>query len=422
MRKLNRLFTCLFLLPLFTLAQSNFKPGYVVTIKGDTLKGFIDYRGWDSNPDAISFKATADGHDVKRNTVNDIDFFEIAGVESYRKGTCSVSKDITDLTRLSSARDTSFDIKTVFLKVLQKGKNVTLYSFTDEVKTRYYLGEAPDFKPLELVYRVYQNSNEGRTVYESDYRRYLLAAANKYDPGDDNFALTTEAGYTSSDLLKVVSKINHISKAEFEKRYNEKSAFNLFVGAGVNIGSTSSSSASSYSTGGGIPYTSYLPEFSVGLNMIPKPESDKVEFRVELLYAQTKFNVSYQLKVSPYIAMSAAYDQSAVYIMPQILYNFYNADNFKLYIGGGIDFSFFSYSNSHFGSKVPGVSDNGISETDPFAFNSTDNSFLLKVGAKLHKKWGIYFNYIASTASTTGGYFGLSNSSKQLGLLYFFGN
>jgi hypothetical protein len=410
-----------FLLPVCSAAQSNYKPGYVVTTKGDTLKGFIDYRGWDSNPNAISFKATADSRDIKRYTVNDIDFFDVGGFESYKKGTCSVSKDVTNLTGLSSARDTAYDIETIFLKVLQKGKNVTLYSFTDELKTRYYLGDAPDYKPVELIYRVYQNSNEGRTVYESDYRRYLLAVANKYNPGDDNFALTTEAEYTSGDLLKAVSKINHISKAEFEKKYNEKSAFNLFVGAGVNIGSTSSSDASSYSMGGGVPYTSYLPEFSVGLNMIPRPESDKVEFRVELLYAQSKFNVSYQLKVSPFIAMSAAYNQSAVSVMPQIIFNFYNADNLKLYVGGGIDFSHFSYSNSHFGSRDPGVSDNGIAENDPFAFNSTDNSFFLKVGAKLHKKWGIYLNYVAATATTGGGYFGLSNASKQIGLLYFLG-
>jgi hypothetical protein len=32
------------LLPAFSYAQSNYKPGYVVNLKGDTLRGFIDCR------------------------------------------------------------------------------------------------------------------------------------------------------------------------------------------------------------------------------------------------------------------------------------------------------------------------------------------------------------------------------------------
>ena len=35
--------------------QKNFLPGYVIQ-NGDTLKGFIDYRNWRVNPDAISFR------------------------------------------------------------------------------------------------------------------------------------------------------------------------------------------------------------------------------------------------------------------------------------------------------------------------------------------------------------------------------
>ena len=31
-------------------------PGYVIKIGGDTLKGLIDYRDWDENPDIIFFK------------------------------------------------------------------------------------------------------------------------------------------------------------------------------------------------------------------------------------------------------------------------------------------------------------------------------------------------------------------------------
>jgi len=36
--------------PAVLFAQSNFKSGYIVMPKGDTVKGYIDYREWDNNP------------------------------------------------------------------------------------------------------------------------------------------------------------------------------------------------------------------------------------------------------------------------------------------------------------------------------------------------------------------------------------
>jgi len=46
----------LLLFPFFASAQSNYKPGYVVTLPDDTIHGFIDYKEWDKNPEKISFK------------------------------------------------------------------------------------------------------------------------------------------------------------------------------------------------------------------------------------------------------------------------------------------------------------------------------------------------------------------------------
>ena len=43
-------------LPLCSLAQSNYTAGYVVTVKGDTLHGYIDFREWYINPSFIDFK------------------------------------------------------------------------------------------------------------------------------------------------------------------------------------------------------------------------------------------------------------------------------------------------------------------------------------------------------------------------------
>ena len=45
------------LLPVWAFGQQNFQPAKITTLTGDTLRGFIDYRGWNKNPLFITFKA-----------------------------------------------------------------------------------------------------------------------------------------------------------------------------------------------------------------------------------------------------------------------------------------------------------------------------------------------------------------------------
>jgi len=51
------LFAFLISVSLSSLAQSNYKPGYVVDLRNDTLKGFIDYKEWENNPKTFTFKS-----------------------------------------------------------------------------------------------------------------------------------------------------------------------------------------------------------------------------------------------------------------------------------------------------------------------------------------------------------------------------
>ncbi|MDB4905050.1 MAG: hypothetical protein JWQ63_4331 [Mucilaginibacter sp.] len=428
MKHFNALLLTLFLLPLFSLAQSNYKPGYLITLKGDTLRGFIDYQEWDSNPTAISFKTAISDRKPQSFTISNISFFNVAELATYQKYICPVSMDETNTARLSSGRDTSYKIDTVFLKILQKGKNVALYSYSDGFKTRFYISEAPDYVPTELIYRIYDDTGisankEGNTVIENTYLKQLFAIANKHNALDDDLSRTFEtASYSQPDLLTIVSRINNISKSEYAKKYAGHSKLNFYVSAALNISNTSSNSSAPYTTGGGgWPYTSYLPAVSFGLNIIPKPSTGKVELRAELSFAETKFSSSYQLKVSPYVGEKASFNQLGISLIPQIIYNIYNAENFKFYVGAGIGVTRFVYSNAYFGSQDPNISDGGIGSSDPYYFNGTDSSYLLKAGAKINKKFEIFFNYFTNTATTQGGYFQFVNSSKQIGIVYLLG-
>lgn len=425
MKHLYKIILGILLLPALSLAQSDFKPGYVVTPKGDTVRGFINLRNWDSNPTDISFRSSLDAGD-RKFAVNDISVFHIPGFVTYRRFTVRISLDETNTSHLVTGRDTSYKVETVFLKELQRGKNVALYDYSDKIKTRYYIGESPDYMPTELVYRLYLDDgavteNHGRSVNENTFLKQLFALAEKYNALDDE--LTREfqtASYVSSDILFIVSKINGLSKKDIERKYSETGSLKLFAGVALNIGSTTSGAGSYYLQGGGKNYTSILPSVSLGINFVPNPVTGKVQIRFGLQMTEVNFKSEYTLTVSPNAPLRTTFNQTQYSVTPMIIYNFYNAENFKIYAGIGINYSIYRYSNAYFGSQDPKVNDNGIGAAEPFLFATSDDSFVGQVGLQLSQKFEIFANYATGTNTTHGGYWQLNNQNTQIGVIYLF--
>jgi hypothetical protein len=205
------------LFPFVLLAQNNYQPGVAVNLKGDTLRGFINYSEWENNPESISFKYETTGNPVKF-TVNDIKYFGVAigHLAEYVKYIGPVSKDVTDINKIQIGRDTSFIQDTVFLKVLQKGKNMVVFSYADNLKTRYFISGNFAEQPVELAYRIYYNSIEkssgDRTAYDNTFKSQLYDAATRLNMMND--ALKSDikkAEYREEDILNISGKINDIS-------------------------------------------------------------------------------------------------------------------------------------------------------------------------------------------------------------------
>jgi hypothetical protein len=403
-------------LPLFVSAQSNYKPGYVVNLKGDTLRGFIDYQEWGSNPDAINFKKTL-ADPVSKYSASDITAFGIDKLESYIKYTGPISTDLTDPNKAASEdeRDTSFRMGTVFLKVLEKGNKVALYSYKDELKIRFYIGGTPDYKPVELVYRI------TRVSTEYTYRKQLSTTAYKYNELTDNIiAQIGRLEYYESDILDIVSKINHINKTEYAKSQYSGPSFNFFAGAGVNVNTTSPSIESPFYAAGGRSYTSYMPAVFLGMNFFVNPATRKLQLRVELSEAQSQYKSLYTSKVSPYVPTEASYDQMALAASIQLIYNFYNTDNFKIFGGLGLTVMHCNFSNSYLGTQNHDGSEADIAANNPYFFNGLSDTFVIKGGVQFTKHFEFFANYLSGVETTNGGYFQLNTNRIQLGVNYIF--
>jgi hypothetical protein len=209
------LFLAVIICPFVSSAQKNFKPSFIVTLKGDTINGFIDYREWDSNPRSIKFKTEISGPE-KILTSSDISYFNVNNKEQFKRYAGRITRDRIDEAYVLNERDTTFIIDTVFLKVILKGKYLTVYSYIDDVKTRFYYTEKDNEMPNELGYRLYYNNqrvntitNTGRTVNENTYMKQLYALAQKYNVLDTNLQRTIEdSNYKKYHIVRIANLIN----------------------------------------------------------------------------------------------------------------------------------------------------------------------------------------------------------------------
>src|SRR6185437_5859689 len=182
MKYLDRCFLFVLLLPLSSFAQSNFKPGYVITLKGDTLRGFIDYKEWDKNPVKISFKNNSGDNRTEIFTTENARQFVVSGAECFKRFTVHVSQDQVELASVKQGADTSFITAKVFLRLLSAGKNISLFSYTDKIKTRYYILDGVEERPQELVYRVYYSAGNSTMLQtENRFRSQLEYLSSKHN-------------------------------------------------------------------------------------------------------------------------------------------------------------------------------------------------------------------------------------------------
>ena len=375
--------------PFLSNAQTNYKPGYVVTLKGDTLKGYIDYREWDITPEIVNFKISLDSPDSHKYTVDDIGYFEITHLESFVTYNGPVSTNDTDPNHIGIGRDTSYKNVTVFLKILQKGNNAVLYSYSDKIKARFFIGERPDYKPRELIFRITKTTNDlgvTNTTNENTYRKQLSAVAVKNNEFNHKLEIYIgQSEYTEDGVLGIVSQINHINKTEFERARNTMSPHRFFVGGGLDITSTLPDGQHQFTATG--EHTSVLPVISGGIDVFANPNTRRLLFRFELMAATGSYNTYY------YHVEAVSFNIVTISVVPQVIYYIYNGSNFKLFGGVGLGLNDYIYAKGAYNPQ------------------SFDSSGMLQAGVQLLNRYELYVHYLQD---------GRGSADTQFGLKYLF--
>ncbi|MEO7988493.1 MAG: hypothetical protein ABI663_03070 [Chryseolinea sp.] len=189
-------------------AQGDFIPGYVIDVKGDTIKGFIDDKDWVTNPSVINFKISAEDVDSRKLTVNDIAVFKTKN--SYYK-----SKVVSFEKGLIHNGQPELEHATVFLEVLVEG-DISLYFLTESNdKVHFFIEKAGTIE--ELVKRKMMTITNGSKYFTTlDLYKGQLSLALK-------------------DCNTIDSKINSLSyspakmRALFQYYYNCKTTTPSYI-------------------------------------------------------------------------------------------------------------------------------------------------------------------------------------------------
>ena len=183
----------------YAMSQETFQPGYIIRNGGDTLRGVIDYRNWDSNPDKIRFKSISD-NTVSTYSPQDIKEFKVAD-EIYKSAAIRRETTPTETNNLRFEADLNLKRDTVFLQTLVDG-NKSLYLHKNiDGRENYYIGKAGDF--VLLTYKRYLQVEDGKNMIKEN-KAYI------------------------GELIAYLDDCNTLSEKLATTKYNQKSLSTLF--------------------------------------------------------------------------------------------------------------------------------------------------------------------------------------------------
>lgn len=401
------------IIPAAVFSQTNFQKGYIIKAAGDTVSGYIDNREWNVNPEVIKFKLSQGDVKVVQYKPADVKGFVISGINEYQSYTGYISMGKTQGTQLSSGIDTTTANVSVFLKLLANGENVKLYAYTDQVKPRYFVQENGQ-QPVELKYNVfYSNKIEDTGILSTQiYKGQLSLLAKKYAPDNTKLnLLITRAEYSAAQLTAIVNTINN--NKSIPVKALEYPHFRLFAGAGFGVSKSKFDGSPEFATANSSSSTA--PVFDAGIDFLPQPHSQRFIVRAELLYtsANSNFEADHAGPVDKY---TATIKQRTFAVLPQVIYNFYNSENVKIYAGLGLSANFSSYKTT----KSVTVDTYTVNYNNIFDFNTAWVSVPVEAGVILNKRLDIIARYLLPADYGEGDY-NVRVSNLQIGAHWLFG-
>ncbi|WP_461789821.1 hypothetical protein [Pedobacter sp.] len=397
--------------PIFAFSQYNFFKGYIVTNAGDTSVGYVYGRESVTNPKRVRFKESLQA-ETRQLEIEDCKAFGIYKKENFERHFVKISQSTLDLSNLPLGVDTASTNESVFLKVLQSGKNVTIYQYADDLKSRFYIKDKDMDVPMELVKQVYLNPDAPSNIIENNrYRSTLGAFFNKYKVSESKMILLKDLLYDESGMINMGYLIN-----DEQKKKSTDPVSSLYVSAGANILDTKYRGYSDFADPSTTSKIAVSPYLGVGFDVYTNPAYGKTLLRAELgfFYNENEFvrNIG-----SVYKSIKHSFKQYNFILSAHLIHNVYNTSAFKAYLGAG-------FSIRHVQSK------NNIIERE-YSYDSRQVEgpklekmvfgFPVKAGMMFYKRVEFAAAYQFPSPITNYSEFGIWSRIYSLSVNYHFG-
>lgn len=322
----NRTFLMISLMLLVQLAfsQKNFVPGYIVRSGQDTIRGYIDDRGWDQNPNSISFSTEMESSPMKFTT-NEILAFGLSQ-KIYQSAIVTIDKSAHQSSQISTGvTQQASVVDTVFLEVLLRG-SINLFSLKDENDKLHFFTSEGSASPNELILkRIFTTQNNKTFIATIEvYKRDLKELTKECPDLDKNI---DRIRYTEKDLSKFLiayNACNGSSNSYVAVKAKTEFRFTTSVGASITKLEFKGSSGASI-TRYDYPISANST-FALGLNTVFPQNKKKWSIYTELQYR------SYQTKY-----LTSAFDFSYLRLNAAYRYN-YPQGSVRPFVQGGITY------------------------------------------------------------------------------------
>lgn len=182
-----------------TFAQSNFIPGHIVSLEGDTLEGLINYLAWEANPEVISFKPSK-AESAVDYLPTDIRSFVVSD-ERYLSALVELDTTLYTLGIKELVTDLRLESHIVFLQAIIEGPKSLFFHRDKRGRDNFYILEGDEF--VLLQYKHYLESRKNMKL-EAVNRSYLSQLINYFpDCRPLHFRINQFLEYEARQLEKI---------------------------------------------------------------------------------------------------------------------------------------------------------------------------------------------------------------------------
>jgi hypothetical protein len=277
-------------------SQQNYLPGFIVKLKGDTLRGLINYQNSEKNPLNVYFRIDMN-HAPDIFSAQELQSFTVAD-EIYIAATVSINEGFYRPQDLGTLPQASLRTATVFLQTLVKGNKSLYYLKDSEGREQFYI-ELDTRYELLIYHKYLRNLNKsgdiaGANTITED-KRYIGQLSYYLNDCPDMQSALRNLKYSKQSMIKLFRQYFNCvnSNVEFQKISDEtKAEFGVFAGLSLTSLEFDASNDFNELTNTDFPVSSNIA-FGIFLNKKLSRNLGRFSLHNELFFSGYKTNAVY---------------------------------------------------------------------------------------------------------------------------------